>query len=1125
MESSKQDDDGLGRGKSPSVKPMCKMGEEALPCSFDELMESRVHVSARPNAAGGGAPPLFQQLKAEMRCPGSQSSPCRFSLSMPGEPVLLQKKRTHCYYCDPMLIYKLVNGKVRKDNFDNHLRKLGPTWRKAAEQRTPMQFITGRLGARRKECEGRGTDPCTFNHVKIGGPALAPHGWSRCFLCLAGNFQASSSVVEIECAALIYQRLREEDKAKLRAKLPGWLIEEMERRGALCQGTELKGSCSFSDDGNGNPRRVPLGDLRCVVCEADCKNKAGEKFNEREVVDVYNQFGDPKKNEIRQKFPSVDFDAAHVHKRFRLDGKYCTGADKDHPCVYSIINLGSRAKALPGKEQCIFCAPDLHSRMRDRKKRFDFLAKLRQLDSEKQEEVLSRLPTDVLIRQVRSRKVKAAWEDVLPFRRRAEGFDDEARERKAYRKQVLDDRRHAANKAGIHTERRRANESITNDSGMPVAASTERATNFARWCADGSWVMCEKCHSLQPRNLTEALLLDRSPDATMLPKKNCVYCRKYPNAKPPTVNDIPGPLQDLPHVVIEALRPVRVDTGKEVRAHRTKHMRTDTALGYRAHTAMIRFHWKKITVRDQIKELDAPYRRQAEMAYNYLKRQEESAYYDIVKMHNSFLRDNVDPSRLARKRRLDFIETVGLECAIWPHLFWKTDMCLTYVRSTDVRRLKRVKKKAKRRTDGHFTSTDDEEEKSEEDVEGDCHSIKRTYRALLLSPIIGYGSYEFLHFSYDLALWTALGAAKNVGGEKIPIRVMLQSFPFTSMYWKNVHNALIDLVRQIGPPKLFFTLSPFEWTFPYHKWILHDMAEMLKSRLFLPHGESLHQAHVMFQTIRGLVAGKQGGTWKKHSLCANKEDGSPIWIHYFTRMEFQDGTRKLPTQTYHGSGRPHIHVLLWSESLRDIPLDKIACATTHGQSEEMRGYIRGWQDDNRREAKWKVSNAANYWDDIAETWVLEHHKSDARQGRGAFFKEIMDALKCHQDLQYTDGYGALQRYVVGYVNKMNDAATDDMQDDNLEANQLALNILSKYRPMEPEMYLQMCRQRFRQWEVGAITRGRRSVAAPFPDAEPIKIPQFITQYRNCAWAGRRDDGSRISLLHYLRKNQQERRNL
>ena len=46
--------------------------------------------------------------------------------------------------------------------------------------------------------------------------------------------------------------------------------------------------------------------------------------------------------------------------------------------------------------------------------------------------------------------------------------------------------------------------------------------------------------------------------------------------------------------------------------------------------------------------------------------------------------------------------------------------------------------------------------------------------------------------------------------------------------------ALVDLVRQVGYPKLFWTLSPDEWTFPYHECLRTDMEKLLRGRLHLP---------------------------------------------------------------------------------------------------------------------------------------------------------------------------------------------------------------------------------------------------------------------------------------------------
>ena len=1065
--------------------------------------------------------PATQKVK-EAYCTGIRGTPCVFSTENPGGPVVYKRSRCKCDICDPLLIQKLMNRDIREDNFRKGVKKLSDVWQDLVQKRLPELLKIGDPRQRRMPCAGYRGEPCRFSHVKLGRPALAPYGWQRCAFCQDTEELIISSVNETLCASIIYSKLRQEERALLQERFSERCMRKVMAHVRLCIGRGDSAQCIFADDNSGNPCAVEGDTARCIICAPKLAEQPDNKTKEAKIRAKYVKLDNVRKTIVRGIFPELNLPEENRLKRRRIEGAYCVGSNNSTPCVFSILNPGSRAKAMPGKEQCCFCDPKLLSNMQMKKNRDHLIQAYRKLDLERQAKIQSILPKELQIGDVRARKVQEKWEDVLPMRRRVEGFDDEEEERKAYRTRVLDDRCRAAYKMGVKKDKHPANAAVENTSGLPNASCSDRAINFERWCTDGSWVMCQRCQSMQPRDLTEELLMKQEHDATMLPKKNCAYCRKYNTTPPPRPQDVPLPLRGLPPKVIDALRPIEVDTGPEIRAHYGKHMRKGTATGYRQHTGMIRFHWKKRTVRRQIEKLDRRNREIAEEAYKYLKKNDDSEYYEIVRLHNAFLRNEHKPSKLARKRRLDFIESVGIECAIWPHLFWRTDMCLTHIRSTDARRMKRKRKQQQKKgthADFHTSSSDGEDDCA---VEGEeRHSIKRTYRALIMSPLLGYGSYELLHFAYDLAMWTALGAAKNVGADKIPIRIMLKKFPFTSMYWKSVHQALIDLVRQIGPPKVFFTLAPYEWTFPYHKWILHDMAELLRSRIYLPYGESLHQAHVMIQTVRGLIAGKQGGTWKKQSLCANNADGDPVWIHYFTRLEFQDGTRKLPTQGYHGSGRPHIHVLLWLESIRDIPMDKIACATTRGQTEDMKRYIRGAQDDNKLDSKWPVSKEPNHWDEEKQTYVLEHHQSDKNKGRRAFFTEIMDGMKCHQDIQYADGYGALQKYVVGYLSKTNDAATDDMQDDSLQANALALNILSRYKPMEPEMLLQMCQQRMRQWDVGTVHRGRKEALIPLPNAEPARIPEFVRHYQNSGFAGSISRGDRIPLLEFLRKTNKD----
>ena len=87
------------------------------------------------------------------------------------------------------------------------------------------------------------------------------------------------------------------------------------------------------------------------------------------------------------------------------------------------------------------------------------------------------------------------------------------------------------------------------------------------------------------------------------------------------------------------------------------------------------------------------------------------------------------------------------------------------------------------------------------------------------------------------------------------MRILMKGHPFSELYWKEVHQALIDLVRQVGFPKLFFTIAPYEQTFKYHEWLRDRMQKLLRSRMNLPMEETMHITHVLLQTIRGLLSG------------------------------------------------------------------------------------------------------------------------------------------------------------------------------------------------------------------------------------------------------------------------------
>merc|ERR1712074_374040 len=109
-----------------------------------------------------------------------------------------------------------------------------------------------------------------------------------------------------------------------------------------------------------------------------------------------------------------------------------------------------------------------------------------------------------------------------------------------------------------------------------------------------------------------------------------------------------------------------------------------TAMGYRQHTAMIRFAWHKDTVHKRIRKLNrSKDRKSAKEALRYLLACNESSYKKFYDGHLSFLAKNPRASGEMRKRPMAYLTQPGLECAVWPNLFWKTTMCMTWERETN----------------------------------------------------------------------------------------------------------------------------------------------------------------------------------------------------------------------------------------------------------------------------------------------------------------------------------------------------------------------------------------------------------------------------------------------------------
>ena len=521
---------------------------------------------------------------------------------------------------------------------------------------------------------------------------------------------------------------------------------------------------------------------------------------------------------------------------------------------------------------------------------------------------------------------------------------------------------------------------------------------------------------------------------------------------------------------------------------------------------MIRFSWATKTPKQKIAELpERSERRRARAALRHLLDDDANAYRKFHEDHQKFLDlHDGEVSEAVAKRPLHFIEELGLECAVWPALYWKTSMCETHERYTDPRRLER--------------EHDEAELQDVEGADGQRHSAKRSFRAKLMGPLLGYGSnFALLQFVYDLQLRSELGAKRNIaerqGGKT---RLMMAQHPMSPLYWRAVLAGLQDLVRQIGPPQLYWTFAPWELSFPYSEFLLDELRKQLRARYGAPAHETLHITHCMLEAVRGFMAGGAGALddkakWSRFLLQGQDAQGKPAGcFHFFTRLEFQDGSKKAGTQRYHGSGRPHLHVLFWLDCPEQIDWEQRALAECPADNApNLAGFVRGSQEDREGESRWPVCEERSKWDPAADRLQLHHPAEAAKAGLRAYFPDLMDCFRCHQDLQASDGHHLLLTYVAKYVAKWSDSSFQEWMSDSATANSLARKVLFEYHPLEPEMVLQLCGN-YRQWDMGTNSGGKRDLVAPKLGAEP---PKHLQQYMDNAC--RSDD---LSFLDFLRKS-------
>ena len=629
------------------------------------------------------------------------------------------------------------------------------------------------------------------------------------------------------------------------------------------------------------------------------------------------------------------------------------------------------------------------------------------------------------------------WEDELYHRKLAAALPSEAR-RLAYQKEVQSDQRIARRKI-YYPERLRQRYKVTpeteieerrfvestgstsklapNDTELPEPSNPTQKM-VETWCKEGSWAICETCHSMNTRPL-EPMDTRKVREAT-IPSSKCKACQS--GAYVPQAEDIPSQLKELDENIICALRPLDIDTGKIEIAE----------FGYRVHTAIISFSWASQSVDTKIAALPAKQdRKKAKKALKYLlKPDTRSQYKKFYRDHLKFLEVNgARAEETNRKLPLRWIEKKGLECCLWPHLYWTTNLCETVVRGAHTKRKNRQRPR-------HESNSDERSGSEVNELIQQSGRIRQNFMRKVYSPVIGYGtSYELLHFVYDLSMWTTIGTKKNIASQyNVALRLVLKGCPWAPQYWRIKHQAVIDLQRQCGNAALFRTRAPYERTFPYHRWIMDEQWKSCKRRTHASGPETLHMAHVLIQLDKGFICGDKSSTrkhksWQNHILACTDGTGRRTVKTRVTRLEFQDGKRKLAKQKYHGRGTTHSHSLDFLQNMDAIGLERKMSASIPSKDTEpfLHGLVKDSQCD-RNDSKLPVREEPSAWDPVAGKVVLHHSEADKLDNVRAYFPDTMAITKCHEDVQQSDGNGAVLHYVATYSTKFSSHSISSQSD-------------------------------------------------------------------------------------------------
>lgn len=508
---------------------------------------------------------------------------------------------------------------------------------------------------------------------------------------------------------------------------------------------------------------------------------------------------------------------------------------------------------------------------------------------------------------------------------------------------------------------------------------------LTHWIKYNSWTYCTKCGLLQKKDLHPSSFNQKGTH--VVKEKNCVCSKNRYTV--PKYKTIPRVLRALSEEDEKILRIFEIDVGP----------RKVAPMGHRMKNGAFELRIREDTVEQRIDNITCDEQKnRVENAYNYLSTSKTTSYGHYLK----YQREYAPGTHI--KFWVVYQKMVAVECALWPVLYPFSRWC-------------------------------------ESTLKGDQkESILHSFRIKLLSNITSYNNnFELLQLHYDKWIFKTVTGAVSSGKFRhcSPLK-SLENKHFTAGYWRWQNRFLSDACLQYGPPKLFITITPYEWDFPMPIWIEDYQQQSGCIPTKTGAVETIHIAHILEQYLRGYITGVNSSQWERHEyhhLLYAKKHKLPGNVQcVFYRFEYQN-RRTI-----------HIHMLVWLKSFVEISTGPFK-ATVPQDNVDDAYLVHRLQQSDRSAAFLNVTDETTATSDELH---LFHRTEDKEINLRAFIDTVLFSLQSRMDVQTSDGRQALMRYVTSYVSKLSENA-EILRSLDSTTFQQAWPFLIDVFPGEPEM--------------------------------------------------------------------------